>query len=323
MDEDDVSKERVEAHGVTMVGAASRETLTAVGVPESGSPNALLLIVMSGNNVGHIHPLDPRKVLTVIGREESADVQVLDAEISRRHAAIRYDASAGQWLIGDLSSRNGTAVNGESVTDEEVVLKPTDKIRLGSATVLRLTKANEPEARYARKMYQVALRDGLTGAYNRRYLEERLASEVAFAKRHDAPLALLMLDIDHFKRINDDFGHQAGDMVLKHFCEVLQEGVRTEDVVARYGGEEFSVLCRDTLEPAALILADRLRSAVESAEFVWNGKKISVTVSIGIAGTQENDISEATALVAAGDDALYRAKEAGRNRVVLAADKAG
>jgi diguanylate cyclase (GGDEF)-like protein len=318
MSEDDVKKERVEAHGVTMVGAASRETLTAVGIPESGSPDALLLIVMSGNNVGHIHPLDPRKMLTVIGREETADVQVLDAEISRRHAALRYDAGSGRWLIGDLDSRNGTAVNGESVTGAEVELNPSDKIRLGSATVLRLTKANEPEARYARKMYQVALRDGLTGAYNRRYLEERLASEVAFAKRHEAPLTVLMLDIDHFKRINDDFGHQAGDMVLKAFCEILQEGVRTEDVVARYGGEEFSVLCRDTLERDALILADRLRLGVESAEFVWAGKKISVTVSIGVAGTKENDVSEATALVAAGDQALYRAKETGRNRVVLA-----
>jgi two-component system cell cycle response regulator len=318
MADDDVKIGRVEAHGVTMVGVASRETLTAVGAPESSDPDALLLIVMSGNNVGHIHQLDPNKMLTVIGREETAEVQVLDAEISRRHAAIRYEAASGRWLIDDLDSRNGTAVNGEPVTDAEVALQPSDKIRLGSATVLRLTKANEPEARYARKMYQVALRDGLTGAYNRRYLEERLASEMAFAKRHDSPLALLMLDIDHFKRINDDFGHQAGDAVLKQFCEILQEGVRTEDVVARYGGEEFSVLCRDSLETDALILAERLREAVESAEFAWNGKRIPVTVSIGVAGTQENAIADATALVAAGDAALYEAKDNGRNRVVLA-----
>jgi two-component system cell cycle response regulator len=176
-----------------------------------------------------------------------------------------------------------------------------------------VSRATEPEAKYAHQMYQVALRDGLTGAYNRRYLDERLLSEMAFAQRHRIPLGLLMLDLDHFKMVNDTFGHQAGDAVLQRFHALLEEQVRTEDVVARYGGEEFAVLCREADEGSAAVVAERLRRAVEGAAFEYDGQSIPVTVSIGVAISLDVNVDGPESLVRQADLALYQAKEAGRN----------
>ncbi len=278
--------------------------------PES---EEVLLIVMLGNSAGQIFPLSCSQRVTVIGRDDSADIQVLDAEISRRHAEIRCDAATRAFSICDLQSRNGTRVNGVAATSE-IALTIGDKIQLGTTTVLRLSLDHEPEAKYARKMFQAALRDGLTGTFNRRYFEERLASEIAFAKRHDAPLMLMLADIDHFKRINDQHGHRAGDYVLERFCQLLASQVRTEDVFARYGGEEFALLCRDTDQQQAAVLAERLRHLVEVEPIVHDGQRIPVTVSIGIAGTRENAAYDHDRLVELADQALYAAKSAGRNR---------
>ena len=286
--------------------AATRPT------PESGNDAEVLLIVMSGNNVGSIYPLSPKAPLTVIGREDISDIQVLDAEISRRHAAIRFDAATSKFHIVDLKSRNGTRVNGV-VPEKETPLEIGDKIELGSTTVLRVSLAGEAEAKYARKMFQAALRDGLTHVFNRRYLDDRLTSELAFAKRHEAPLALLLTDLDHFKKINDEYGHLAGDFVLERFARLLESQVRAEDVVARYGGEEFAVLCRDTDENQAAVLAERLRFSCEHEQFAFEGKTIPVTVSIGIAGTRERGTYERSELIQAADKGLYAAKEGGRN----------
>jgi diguanylate cyclase (GGDEF)-like protein len=298
--------------------SAQRDTLTALDPPASDRAEDLLLIVMSGNDVGRIHPIDPRRVLTILGREDAADVRVHDAEISRRHAGIRYDAARGRYVIADLKSRNGTSVNDERIHGEHP-LAIGDKIRLGRSTVLRVTLASEPEADYARRMQQVALRDGLTGAYNRRYLDERLVAEVAFARRHAANLSLLLIDIDHFKSINDQHGHQGGDMVLKSFHELVQTAVRAEDTLGRYGGEEFAIVCRES-EQDATVIAERLRQCVESTSFAHEERAIRVTVSIGIAGVREQGIEEPAALVRAADAALYRAKQSGRNRCCRASD---
>jgi diguanylate cyclase (GGDEF)-like protein len=280
--------------------------------PEQDDADEVLLIVMSGNSVGQIFPLERTRPLTIIGRDDDCDLQVMDAEISRRHAAIRYHAESNRFIISDLNSRNGTRVNGEPPVGD-VTLQIGDKIQLGNITVLRVSRSNEAEAQYARKMYQAALLDGLTGAYNRRYLDERLASELAFAKRHSAALSVLLADLDHFKQVNDDHGHRAGDFVLKRFVELLQQHVRTEDVVARYGGEEFCILCRDTDQQQASVLAERLRHSVEAEPFSFEGQPIPVTVSIGIAGAREQDSYDPPRIIELSDQALYAAKSAGRN----------
>jgi diguanylate cyclase (GGDEF)-like protein len=295
----------------TIVASNKPAADSATEASESPDARDLLLIVMSGNHVGEIHALPRERALTILGRDDAADVQVLDAEVSRRHAAIRYDAQDERFYIADLESRNGSSINGEPLTSEHR-LSVGDKIGLGSITVLRMTSAVEPEAKYARKMYQAALRDGLTGAFNRRYLEERLEAELAYARRHDTPVSLLLLDLDHFKRINDEHGHRAGDGVLGHFVRLLERAVRTEDVVARYGGEEFAVLCRDTDDTQASILAERLRAMTAFEPVAHESEKIPVTVSIGIACVRGHN-ADPRALVESADRALYAAKNAGRN----------
>jgi diguanylate cyclase (GGDEF)-like protein len=285
---------------------------SAPSVAEQDDGHEVLLIVMSGNSVGRIFPLERARPLTVIGRDDDSDLQVMDAEISRRHAAIRYEAESNHFIITDLNSRNGTRINGEPPVGD-VTLQIGDKIQLGNITVLRVSRSDEAEAQYARKMYQAALLDGLTGAYNRRYLDERLGSELAFAKRHSAALSVLLADLDNFKQANDDHGHRAGDFVLKRFVELLQQHVRAEDVVARYGGEEFCVLCRDTDEQQASVLAERLRHSVEAEPFTFEGQRIIVTVSIGIAGAREQKSYDPQRIIELSDQALYAAKASGRN----------
>jgi two-component system, cell cycle response regulator len=301
-------------------GADDTATLTAIVVSEAAPESALLrewmLIAMSGASVGRIYPLSRQRPITVLGREDMVDVVIVDAEISRRHAAIRYDAAAGTFHLNDLDSRNGTWLNGERC-HTEMRLSVGDKIRLGASAVLRVSHAAEAEAAYAKQMYQAVLRDALTGAFNRRYLDERLESELAFCKRHRIPLSVLFLDLDHFKAVNDTHGHSAGDAALVHVCAILQKQVRSEDVVGRYGGEEFAVVCRQTDEARAAVLGERLRFAVEKGRLALPNGELALTVSVGIAGIPRDGIDTVQKLVDAADDALYEAKRLGRNRVCI------
>jgi diguanylate cyclase (GGDEF)-like protein len=269
------------------------------------------LIILSGTNVGQVFPLDSKRV--TIGREDQATIQILDAGISRRHAVISNEGG-GRYVLEDDGSRNGTFANNHRV-DGKHQLRDGDKIQIGVMTILKFTFDNAPEASYAQAMYDAALRDGLTGVYNRRYFEERLRSEFSFAARHATGLALLMLDLDHFKQVNDTKGHLVGDQVLKEFAALVTRSSRAEDVLSRYGGEEFAVLCRDTDLVKASVLAERVRFEVAGAIFVPT-HQIKLTVSIGIAAMPDASITTPEALVLASDEALYQAKERGRNCVV-------
>jgi diguanylate cyclase (GGDEF)-like protein len=165
-------------------------------------------------------------------------------------------------------------------------------------------------------MVDSALRDPLTRLYNQRYFAERLDAELRFARRHGSALAVLMIDIDHFKRVNDQRGHLVGDSVLGAVALTLARAVRNEDVVARYGGEEFVVLLRATALDAAVLLAERLRRKVEDLSVPCDGgAPVAVTVSAGAAAFPADGIETAHDLIGAADRALYVAKGAGRNRV--------
>jgi diguanylate cyclase (GGDEF)-like protein len=166
-------------------------------------------------------------------------------------------------------------------------------------------------------MYESALRDGLTKAFNKKYFTDRLESEFTFAIRHTAPLSLVLFDIDHFKRVNDTYGHQAGDHVLSEISTLLTATLRAEDVFARYGGEEFGVICRGSDLGQGQIVGERLRKAVESHRFVYEGTHIPITISVGVAGLPDPAVKDAAELVAASDQALYGSKHAGRNRVTV------
>jgi diguanylate cyclase (GGDEF)-like protein len=205
-------------------------------------------------------------------------------------------------------------VNGERVEGARR-LRDGDKIQIGSATVLKFTFHDDYDETFQRRMFESSLRDPLTRAFNKRYLLGRLESEFRFAARHAAPLSLLLIDIDHFKEVNDRHGHLAGDQVLAGLARRVHDGIRHEDVFARYGGEEFAILCRSIELEKAAGFAERLRRAIEAQEHPFEGAIIKITVSIGVAGLPMADAGEPLELMAAADDALYAAKKGGRNRV--------
>jgi two-component system, cell cycle response regulator len=270
------------------------------------------LIVMSGTNVGQVFELDRERV--TLGRDDGVELQIMDAGISRRHATVSRDQS-GKYFLEDAGSRNGTFANNVRVSGP-YELQDGDKIQLGVQTILKFSCSDDQEASYAQAMYEAALRDGHTGLFNRRYFDERLRSEFAFAARHGTALALLLFDLDHFKRVNDAHGHMAGDHVLKEFSKLLLKNSRSEDVQARFGGEEFAILCRDTGLMSASVLGERVRHALASHVCEFGGQAIQLTVSTGIAALPDPGITSADALIRTADDALYQAKNRGRNCVV-------
>jgi len=265
------------------------------------------LVVISGPSFGEMHRLNASR--SVLGRGDSAAVRLLDDGISREHAAIERDG--GKMVLRDLGSTNGTFCNGARIDQRE--LTDGDKISVGASTILKFTYQDQVDEHYQKRLFESALRDGLTSTFNRRYFVDRLNAEMRFAFRHDKALALLFVDIDHFKKINDSFGHQAGDYVLAAVAREMIATIRTEDVLARYGGEEFAIICREIEKDGAVALGERLRVAVAGANYQHEGRPIPVTISVGAAVAYRPQAAQP--LIAAADAAMYEAKRAGRNRV--------
>lgn len=173
--------------------------------------------------------------------------------------------------------------------------------------------------RLNKDLARLATLDPLTEVFNRRTMSELANKAIAASKRHGRPLSLLILDIDHFKRINDEFGHEAGDLALCRFVEMVREVLRGSDVIARMGGEEFVLILPDTDQPSAVVLAERIRQHLESANFTVSGWPVSIRASIGV-GALGPEVSNLETLLREADNAMYEAKRTGRNRVVVAAD---
>lgn len=169
-------------------------------------------------------------------------------------------------------------------------------------------------ATYEQKLVEMNTKDALTGIYNRRFLESRLQEECERHRRHSRPLSLMMIDIDFFKKVNDTYGHQCGDMVLQSVAGKTAAVVRKSDFVARYGGEEFCCLLPETAAEDAEIVAENLRTHIEEIENRFDNNSIKVTISLGISGLTTEDSPET--LLKRADDALYQAKHSGRNRFV-------
>ncbi len=282
--------------------------------PSSATParDRLTLIVLSGVQAGAVVPVGEDGLVLGRGTGEGC---FEDTGLSREHARVfrRQDA----WFIEDLGSTNGTFVAGRQIHSARQ-LHEGDRIQIGRSVLLQVTFQAADEQEAARRLYESAVRDPLTCTFNRRYVEERLASELAYALRHGTALSVLLLDVDRFKAINDSLGHLAGDAVLRVIGGTLLRMVRTEDVVARWGGEELIVVARGTDERNAAIFAERIRSAVEGLTIPWE-RPVRVTVSIGVATSRpDRPLRDPAALVGAADEALYRAKREGRNRCVSA-----
>jgi two-component system, cell cycle response regulator len=269
------------------------------------------LIVLAGGSLGQMFRVD--KSETVIGRAADTSIRLEDDGVSRRHARVVQEGS--EVWIEDLDSANGTFVNEDRIVRRQ--LHDGDKIQMGSTTILKFTYGDELEESFQQKMYDAALHDGLTGAFNKRHFLDRVPAEIAYARRHRTPLTLLMFDVDHFKQVNDRYGHIAGDYVLAQIAQIVTGTLRAEDLFARYGGEEFAVLCRGVPIEKASVLAERIRAKVETFLFEHHGHRIPVTVSIGVALFVDH-AEAVTQLVADADAALYAAKRAGRNCVVAA-----
>lgn len=162
-----------------------------------------------------------------------------------------------------------------------------------------------------------AVIDELTGVYNRRYLDEQLGVRLGEARRYETPFSLAILDLDHFKRVNDTFGHQFGDLVLRQTADVVRCQMRKEDILARYGGEEFAVVLPHTDRLGAAILAERIREAVADHTFADDSHSTRITMSLGVASYPLDPVESDIDLIGQADKRLYRAKEMGRNQTIF------
>lgn len=298
-----------ESHGEERTLVAARPKITEQIKVVPVKKQLPYLVVIAGQQVGEIRKLEKE---LVIGRSSEASFRVLDDEISRFHAKVFVED--GKVYVEDMESRNGTIVNGEQV--QRRLLADGDKIEVGAATILKFSYHDDLEENFQKHMYESAMRDGLTRAFNKKYFTDRLASEFAYSVRHKSHLSLILLDLDFFKSVNDTHGHLAGDKVLKHTAELIHRTIRSEDVFSRYGGEEFAILSRGIDLAGAEKFAERLRVVIQNTPVTLdNGTQLSITSSIGVASIPNISIAQQDQLIAFADEALYAAKHGGRNRV--------
>ncbi len=287
----------------------STERALSIPVPELDARASLT--VLAGDRAGRVFPL-PRGA-ALLGRSSTAQLRFDDPTISRCHAQVIAEADG--YVVEDLGSMNGTFLHGVRV--ERARLASGDRFQLGPLTVVRFAMADKLERDLLGGLVESSMRDPLTGAFNRRFFEPRLDAEIAYARRHGTQVAVLLIDIDHFKRVNDANGHTGGDQVLRAVASAVRATLRVEDLLGRFGGEEFVVVARAAAQLDPVRLAQRVRIAVESLS-VWlaPGKSVGVTVSIGVAQHQEcAEPCTAEALIKLADARLYRAKASGRNRI--------
>ena len=293
----------------TMVGRVQMPT-----VGKSPKTTACFMVI-SGSSMGKLYKLDSTELL--IGRSNQCALLLEDDGVSRNHCRVTRDRD-GKISIHDLQSTNGTFVNAKKI--DSSVLNDGDRIQVGSSTMLKFSFQDHLEEEFQQKLYQSANFDGLTGVYNKRAFFERLEQECSYSKRQKQPFSLCMLDIDHFKRINDSFGHPIGDHALSVLASVIGLAVRTEDSLCRYGGEEFAIILRGIDRIGGLQFAERIRKIVEDADFSFKREgslhPLKMTVSLGVASVQAGETQESKQLIERADRCLYRAKEGGRNRAV-------
>ena len=289
----------------------TRVTQVVQQPPADDSPSNDCLVVIYTAEPGL---LGKRFVLdkspTRLGHGAESQIVLEGDSVSRRHAHL--ERRAGAWYVVDDGSTNGTYVNEEQISREQLLVNG-DRIKVGPS-ILKFLSGADAEAKYHEEIYRMTIVDGLTQIHNKRALFEALEKELMRARRYERDLSLLMFDIDFFKRINDQYGHLAGDHVLRELARIVQERIRREEVFARYGGEEFVILLPETPLPGAAALAESLRARVANHAFVFQGERIPVTVSIGTALLGEND-KVASDLIQRADEKLYEAKRGGRNRV--------
>jgi len=250
---------------------------------------------------------------TTIGRGEGCEIVLELDNVSRRHCTVIHKREGTS--LKDLGSTNGTYLNNKEVR-EETPLRTGDLIKVGSS-IFKFLEGGELgsiEAQYHEEIYRLTIIDGLTQVHNKRYLLEFLDREMARCNRHERPLSVLLFDLDHFKNVNDTYGHLAGDYVLREMAAALKPRIRREECFARYGGEEFALVLPESNLETALFVGEKLRKLVEEHEFVFEQKRMPVTFSGGVA-EMKKEHDNPLAFLKTADEQLYAAKKAGRNRV--------
>jgi two-component system cell cycle response regulator len=268
-----------------------------------------VLVRMDSIQAGQVASLEGPEIR--IGRHPDNGLVIDDDGMSRVHARVFYED--GAYFVEDFGSSNGTYVNGTRV--ERRQLGDGMILQLGPRVCLRFSVTDANQEQILRQLYESSVRDALTGAYNRHFFLERLGAELSYAGRHNTEASLLLFDVDHFKNVNDTYGHLAGDDVLKNISKTTSRLLRTEDVFARYGGEEFVVLLRGVPIRGAHRAGERLRLAIEAAPAKSGDHVLRATVSVGCASLACCQRLDGDTLIATADRRLYAAKRAGRNRV--------
>ncbi len=279
--------------------------------PHRPTPCSACMVVIHGEGLGH--RLDILDAPVLVGRSQEADLCIAHPSISRTHCRIWRDGEV--YRIRDLGATNTTCVNDLRI--DETALADGDHVTVGES-ILKFISHTSLEAHYHEEIYQLATQDALTELCNRRHFNELLDKEIIRAQRHQRPLSLCILDVDLFKPVNDQYGHIAGDDVLRRIAAAMRDHVRNDDIAARIGGEEFAVLMPECDAHAAHVFAERLRKAIGDILFSLGGDSRRITISIGIASLSQTRDTRPL-LMAAADAALYRAKDEGRNCVRIEA----
>jgi two-component system cell cycle response regulator len=274
-------------------------------------PPALTLLMGPTGLMGKQWPID--KLEMFIGRDPSCDIHVDEKSISKKH--IRLVKNNEQVQVIDLASTNGTEISGKKVVPHSpTAISDNENIKLGNVIFKFLSKGNI-EAVTIATSYDRGTIDGLTTIYNKAASMTSFEDSFKKAKLTETNLSLIVFDLDHFKKVNDNYGHQAGDYVLREVASVIKNQlIRSGDIFGRYGGEEFVIILYGSPLQRACDVGERIRSTIEKHEFIFNGKKLQITVSIGVA-CLDVTIKTADELFAKADKATYMSKSAGRNRV--------
>lgn len=277
-----------------------------------------VLVFLNGDLLAVPIPLEREKV--ILGRALNADVRINDVEVERQHARIITlpdpENSTATYILTDLKSASGTYLNGDRI--EQETLHSGDKITVGEH-ILRFELLDEIDREYQRQIRRLLAHDDLTGLLSSRSFFSELRRETARAKQEKQTFCVLMMDIDHFKNVNDSYGHLTGSKTIEEIGMCITQTLRTGDAASRFGGEEFAAFLLNAELPQALIAAERIRNLIETQAFsvIKNGKPTGihhVTISIGVA-IYPNDSEDPIELVEMADSALYKAKRLGRNRV--------
>ena len=298
----------------TSDNSTSLHTMSLDSLPslELDSVESAGLVQLNGKELGRMFILDPGQSM-LVGRSSSAELQIEGDSVSRHHALLVHTGQ--QVHVSDLDSTNGTFLNNTAV--KERVLRDGDMLNVGR-NIFKFLIGSSVENSYHQTLYRLTTTDPLTEAFNKRHFLENLERELSRSIRHNTDLSVMILDIDHFKTLNDTHGHLKGDFVLKELSARIQSQVRQEDLFARFGGEEFVLFMPNTNLAQATHLANMIRLKICEKDFDEESTPLSVTISVGVSSLSEfgDENPASDGLLKLADDRLYEAKAQGRNCVI-------